>query len=55
MPPGSLWSGIASRASFGAFGTAENAAGMFQVDDDSVRVEIEVNIDDFPIVVEPKK
>lgn len=55
MPPGSLGCGVASRARRRAFGTAELATGMLQVNDDLVGGEIEVNVDNFPIVAEPKK
>lgn len=55
VPPSSLGSGVGAWTGLGTRGAAELAAGVLKVDDDSTGREIQIHVNDFPIVAEPKK
>ena len=55
VSPRSLGSGVSASAGLGTLGTAELPTGVFKIDDDSAGREVEIHVNDLPIVAEPKK
>jgi hypothetical protein len=55
VSPRAFGRGVGARAGLAALGTAELATSVFKINDDSIGREVEIHVNDFPIVAEPKK
>src|SRR5690606_20302741 len=55
VTPSSLGSRVSPRAKLRTLGAAEFATDVFQLDDDATSGQIEVHVDDLPVIAEPEK
>lgn len=55
VSPCSLGSSVGASARLRTLGAAEFATDVFQLDDDAISRQIEVHVDDLPVIAEPEK